>query len=462
MMTRRMWVVVMLVTAVVAAPEAQQNQRPQPPPSIDDRTNGMKKLDGYFPLYWDERTGSMFLEISRWDTDFLFSNGLSAGLGSNDIGLDRGQGGGSRIARFERVGPRVMLVQPNQNFRSSSKNPAERKSVEDSFAKSILWGFTVAAESNNRVLVDATQFFLRDMTNAANSLRPGNYRVDPTRSAFYLPNTRNFPKNTEVDVTLTFVNDATGGGGGGGGGPTQGPTPIGPFGPAPGGGGGGGGGGGFGGGLFSGTVASVAADGQRRDPPRARLARRAARQQLHAARRRSARRLRWPDLPRLQRAGRRADADALHPPASSAEEGSQRGDQRTDQADPVLGGQRRAGRREEGAPRRRELVEPGVRSRRLPQRVQGGCAAGGCRSDGHPLQHDQLGPPLDPRLELGRQRLGSAHRRDHPGDGDARLAPRSPGLHDLRGPALAVRQGRRAAGDPVRDRAGAHQAALRA
>jgi hypothetical protein len=257
MMRRRtgMGVALLLVAGLTAAPAAQQNQRPQPPPSIDDRTNGMKKLDGYFPLYWDERTGSMFLEISRWDTDFLFSNGLSAGLGSNDIGLDRGQGGGSRIVQFQRVGPRVLLVQPNQSFRSSSKNPAERRSVEDSFAKSTLWGFTVAAESGNRVLVDATQFFLRDMTNAANSLRPGAYRVDPTRSAFYMPNTRNFPKNTEVDVTLTFVNEATGGGGGGGG-PTQGPTPIGPLG-APAGGGGGGGGGGFGGGLFSGTVASV-------------------------------------------------------------------------------------------------------------------------------------------------------------------------------------------------------------
>ena len=54
----------------------------------------MKKLDGYFPLYWDERTGSLFVEISRFDSDFLFSTGLSAGLGSNDIGLDRGQGGG--------------------------------------------------------------------------------------------------------------------------------------------------------------------------------------------------------------------------------------------------------------------------------------------------------------------------------------------------------------------------------
>jgi hypothetical protein len=230
---------------------AQQQQRPAAPQSIEDRTSGMKKLDGYFPLYWDERTGGMFLEISRFDSDFLFSSGLSAGLGSNDIGLDRGSGrGGGRLVQFQRVGPRVFLVQPNQSFRSSSKNPLERKSVEDSFAKSILWGFAIAAESQGRVLVEATDFLLRDVVNAATSLRPGNYRVDRTRSAFYLPNTRNFPKNTEIDMTLTFVNEQTGGGGGGGGGPTQGPAPIGA-------GGGGGGGGGFGGGLFSGSVGSV-------------------------------------------------------------------------------------------------------------------------------------------------------------------------------------------------------------
>ena len=231
----------------------QQAQRPAAPPSIEDRTSGMKKLDGYFPLYWDERSGSMFLEIARLDTEFLFNTGLSAGLGSNDIGLDRGSGrGGGRLVYFQRVGPRIMLVQPNQSFRSSSKNPLERKSVEDSFAKSILWGFTVAAESGGRVLVDATDFFIRDVANAATSLRPGNYRLDRTRSAFYLPHTRNFPMNTEVDMTLTFVNEPTGGGGGGGG-PTQGPIPI----TQPGAPGGGGGGGGFGGNLFSGTVGSV-------------------------------------------------------------------------------------------------------------------------------------------------------------------------------------------------------------
>jgi Met-zincin/Domain of unknown function (DUF5117) len=227
----------------------QQQQRPGPVQSIEDRTNGMKKIDGYFPLYWDERTGSMFLEIPRLDTEFLFTTGLSAGLGSNDIGLDRGSGGQGRIVTFQRVGPRVMLVQGNQSFRSSSKNPLERKSVEDSFAKSVLWGFTVAAETPGRLLVDATDFYLRDVTGAAGSLRPGNYRVDRTRSAFYIPNTRNFPKNTEVDMMLTFTNEA-GGGGRGGGGPTQGPAPIGAA-------GGGGGGGGFGGGLFSGSVASV-------------------------------------------------------------------------------------------------------------------------------------------------------------------------------------------------------------
>ncbi len=240
------------LTAQAPAQAPATPQRPAALPSIEDRTAGMKKMDGYFPLYWDERTGSMHLEISRFDTEFLFSTGLSAGLGSNDIGLDRGTGrGGGRLVYFERVGPRVMLVQPNQSFRSSSKNPLEVKSVEESFAKSTLWGFAVAAESAGRVLVDATDFLLRDVAGAAGSLRPGNYRLDRTRSAFYLPNTRNFPMNTEVDMTLTFVNEPTGAGGGGGG-PTQGPTPI-----APPGTGGGGGGGGFGGGLFSGSVGSV-------------------------------------------------------------------------------------------------------------------------------------------------------------------------------------------------------------
>src|SRR6266480_412486 len=100
--------------------------------TIDERTAGLQKLDGFFPLYWDERAGTLWLEIPRLDADVLYATGLSAGLGSNDIGLDRGQEGGGRIVAFQRVGPRILMVQGNESFRSSSPNPAERRSVEDS------------------------------------------------------------------------------------------------------------------------------------------------------------------------------------------------------------------------------------------------------------------------------------------------------------------------------------------
>jgi hypothetical protein len=220
--------------------------------TIEERTAGMQKLDGFFPLYWDSRAGTLWLEIPRFDTEVLYTTGLSAGLGSNDIGLDRGESGNGRVVVFQRVGPKVLMIQSNETFRSSSRNAAERRAVEDSFAKSVLWGFTVAAESSGRVLVDATDFVLRDGFGAGSALRPGQYRVDRTRSAVYMARTKGFPKNTEIEVTLTFTNEATGrggGGGGGGGGPAQGPTSIGE---------GGGRARGGGGGLFSGTVASVA------------------------------------------------------------------------------------------------------------------------------------------------------------------------------------------------------------
>src|SRR5579864_5760455 len=87
-------------------------------PSIEERTAGMQKLDGYFPLYWDDRSGNLYLEIPRFDTEFLYTTGLAAGLGSNDLGLDRGQEGGGQLVSFQRIGPKVLLVQHNESFRS--------------------------------------------------------------------------------------------------------------------------------------------------------------------------------------------------------------------------------------------------------------------------------------------------------------------------------------------------------
>jgi hypothetical protein len=187
-----------------------------PLPSIENRTANLEKFDGFYPLYWEASSGSLFLEIPRLDDEVLYVSGLAAGLGSNDIGLDRAQLGSTHVVRFERVGRKILMVQPNYEYRALSDNPAERKAVDDAFAKSVIWGFTAIAETGGRVLVDLEDFILRDAHNAGNRL--GGYRLDRSRSAVYLPNTRVFPDNTEIEVTTTLTSEGGAGGGGRGGG----------------------------------------------------------------------------------------------------------------------------------------------------------------------------------------------------------------------------------------------------
>lgn len=181
--------------------------------SISEATKGMKKFEGFFDFYWNAKQGKIWLEIERWDEEFLYLNSLPAGIGSNDIGLDRGQLGNTRIVKFQRVGPKVLMIQPNYSFRAITDNAAEQLSVEQAFAQSTIWGFQVAAEQDGRVLVDATDFYLRDAHDVVGSLKnmeQGAYRLEPSRSAVYLEHTKNFPDNSEVEVTLTFVGDNPG------------------------------------------------------------------------------------------------------------------------------------------------------------------------------------------------------------------------------------------------------------
>ncbi len=186
-------------------------------PTIAEKTAGAKKFAGYFNLYWDAKQGKLWLEIDKWNTEFLYQSGLPAGIGSNDIGLDRGQLGKTAIVRFERSGPKVLLIEENLSFRAVTNDADERRAVHDSFAESALWGFTVAAEDaagekDNHVLVDATDFFLRDAHGIPATLRrtkQGSYRLDASRSAIDLP-PKNFPLNTEVEATLTFAGDEPG------------------------------------------------------------------------------------------------------------------------------------------------------------------------------------------------------------------------------------------------------------
>lgn len=178
------------------------------PPTIRSEVSGMRAYSGYFPFYWDARTGRILLEVDKLDQEFLYVHSLPAGLGSNDIGLDRSQLGRSRVVKFHRVGPKVLLIQPNYAYRADSEDPDERKAVRDAFAQSVIWGFQVEAEEEGRVLVDLTPFLMRDahgVTDRIRRSRQGNFRLDVSRSAVYLPNTKNFPKNTELEALLTFT-----------------------------------------------------------------------------------------------------------------------------------------------------------------------------------------------------------------------------------------------------------------
>jgi hypothetical protein len=195
---------------VAPLPEAKESK---PIPTLAEKTAGLEKLSGYFNLYWDAKQGKLWLEIDEWEIEFLYQTSLPAGVGSNDIGLDRGQLGATRVVRFQRAGPKILLVQSNLDYRAVSSDAEERRAVRDSFAESALFGFTLAAESDGHSLVDATDFYLRDAHDIPAALKrakQGAYKVDAARSALYLQRTKNFPLNTEVEATLTFAGEEPG------------------------------------------------------------------------------------------------------------------------------------------------------------------------------------------------------------------------------------------------------------
>lgn len=180
---------------------------------LAEMTKGMQAYDGYFNFFWDEDKGKIWLEVDKLDQEFLYVNSLPAGLGSNDIGLDRNQLGNTRVVKFIKSGPKVLLIQPNYDYRAVSDNEDERKSVQEAFAQSVLWGFSSKETSDGKLLIDITKFLLRDAHGVAARLKQrkqGNYKVDASRSVIYLGRTKNFPQNSEFEAMITFTGDGSG------------------------------------------------------------------------------------------------------------------------------------------------------------------------------------------------------------------------------------------------------------
>ncbi|MFT5297656.1 MAG: hypothetical protein ACI9YH_003693, partial [Colwellia sp.] len=174
---------------------------------IENFTTDMQHKVGFFDFYYQLETDKVFLKIDQFDQPFLFQSSMPQGIGSNDIGLDRGQLGDTRLVKFERYGNKVLLKQLNTQYRASSSNLAEQASIDEAFADSVIAGFPVVAADDNSVVVDYTDFLLSDIHQISQRLAAtdqGSYKVDLKRSGVYLDRSKAFPDNTELEALVTF------------------------------------------------------------------------------------------------------------------------------------------------------------------------------------------------------------------------------------------------------------------
>ena len=181
--------------------------------TIGETIAGSTAIEGYFNLYWNDASGTLYWEIDKLDTEFLYQVSMGSGLGSNPIGIDRGQLRGTYVLSAQRIGPRLLLVEPNYRYRATSENPLEVQAVKDAFAPSVIWGFDIVAADGDRVLVDATDFFLRDARDVVGQIARSNqgaFSLDTSRSALFLDNTAGYPENVEVEAMLTFTSSSPG------------------------------------------------------------------------------------------------------------------------------------------------------------------------------------------------------------------------------------------------------------
>ena len=171
------------------------------------------KYEGFFDFYYDIKTDKIYLEVENLNSDFLYISSLATGIGSNDIGLDRGQLGSERLVSFQKSGNKLLLIQPNLSFRAITKNKAEENSIKQAFAKSVIYGFKILETNDDKYLVDFTSFLMQDKHGVADRLKlakQGVYKIDKTKSALELNHTKSFPKNSEFEALLTFSGKPTG------------------------------------------------------------------------------------------------------------------------------------------------------------------------------------------------------------------------------------------------------------
>ena len=113
---RRVTLTILLVAALFApAIDAQQ----APATRIADRTGGAQRTDGFIPFYWDAARGRVLIEIPAFGEDVLYYVSAASGAGSVEMPFDRGILS-SGVIRFERSGPRVLVVRRTSTIAPSA------------------------------------------------------------------------------------------------------------------------------------------------------------------------------------------------------------------------------------------------------------------------------------------------------------------------------------------------------
>jgi hypothetical protein len=199
----------LMAFSVQAQSKKSKNSQPQKSSLVAQSS----PYQGFFDFYYHEASDKVYLKVPKNQQEFLYVNSLSQGIGNNDIGLDRGQLGNERIVSFSKAGNKLLLIQPNLRYRSTSDNPLEQRSIKEAFAKSVLYGFPIVETMEDAYLIDLTPFLLEDAHGVSKRLKQhkeGNYKIDKSRSAVYLDRTRAFPNNIELDMLLTFTGESTG------------------------------------------------------------------------------------------------------------------------------------------------------------------------------------------------------------------------------------------------------------
>lgn len=176
-----------------------------------DPLAGLEHRAGFIDLYVDQGKNKVFAILPKADEDgvalrLIHTARLTAGLGSNPVGLDRGWGDSGKIIIFRKMGDKVIIEAENMRYRASPDNPLEQRAVKESFARSFLASTDIVSTSGGFV-VDLTDFLTSDVLNLVQYLKDsdqGSFSIAKGRTLVDTANVFAFPDNVEMDVFFTL------------------------------------------------------------------------------------------------------------------------------------------------------------------------------------------------------------------------------------------------------------------